>query len=330
MPLPIPRPISGKRFAPKIRMMIMRMMMSSGIPILPSMAKPFAYKGRRNSTTVALAAVLLLGWPGAPGAQFSSGVNVVEVYAAVVDQSGNPVTGLTRSDFTVLEDGAPQSLSAFAEGDFPLSVAVGLDRSFSMAKLLPTELSAARTFLGDLRAQDQSTLIAIGSEIETLAPLSTDRTAQMRALDALKPWGTTGLHDAIVLAIDAIQSAKGRRALVLLSDGTDRYSTATASEALDRARKSDVMIYPVAIGGARPALFPQLAALTGGRSFQTRKPDELNAIAHQIAGELHHQYLLGYSPSKPIVAGANEWRNIAVRANRPNVTVRARDGYVAK
>ena len=274
--------------------------------------------------------MLLLGWRALAGAQFSSGVNLVEVYAAIVDQGGNPVTGLTRSDFTVLEDGTPQPLSAFAEGDFPLSVALGLDRSFSMAKLLPTEVSAARTLLGDLRPQDQSTLIAIGSEIDTIAPLGNDRAAQMRALDTVKPWGTTGLHDAIVASIDAIQSAKGRRALVLLSDGVDRYSTASAGEALDRARKSDVMIYPVAIGGTRPGLFAQLAALTGGRSFQTREPAQLSAIAHQIASELHHQYLLGYSPSRPIVAGANEWRRITVRVNRPNVTVRARDGYVAK
>ena len=286
--------------------------------------------GRRNSTTFALAAAMLLGWWTLAGAQFASGVSIVEVYAAVVDEKGNPVTGLSRSDFTVLEDGAPQTLSAFAEGDFPLSVALGLDRSFSMAKLLPTELSAARTFLGDLRPQDQSALIAIGSEIETAAPLSSDRGAQMRALDALRPWGTTGLHDAILRSIDAIQSAKGRRALVLLSDGTDRYSTASAADALDRARTSDVMIYPVAIGGTRPPLFAQLASLTGGRSFQTRDPAQLNAIAHQIAAELHHQYLLGYSPSRPMVAGANEWRGITVRVNRPNVSVRARDGYIAK
>jgi len=294
------------------------------------MMAPFAVKGRRNSITLALLLAALLGWAPAGRAQFSSGVNLVEVYAAVVDASGNPVTGLTRADFTVLEDGAAQPLSAFAEGDFPLSVAVALDRSFSMAKLLPTELSAARTFLGDLRPQDQSTVIAIGSEIETVAPLSSDRPAQMRALDGVRPWGTTGLHDAIIASIDAIQAAKGRRALVLLSDGTDRYSTATAAGALDRARASDVMIYPIAVGGSRPPLFSQLATLTGGRSFLTRDPGQLNTIAHQIAGELHHQYLLGYSPSKPIAPGANEWRSITVRVTRPDVTVRARDGYTSK
>lgn len=291
--------------------------------------KPFAYTGRGNSTTFALAAALL-GWVALASAQFASGVNLVEVYAAVVDASGTPVTGLTRGDFTVLEDGTPQALSAFAEGEFPLAVAIGIDHSFSMARFLPTELSAARTFLGDLRPQDQSTLIAIGSEIEMLAPLSSDRAAQLRTLDGVRPWGTTGLHDAIVASIDAIQPGKGRRALVLFSDGNDRYSTASAGDALDRARRSDVMVYPVAIGNVRATLFPQLAALTGGRSFATREPAQLNAVAHQIASELHHQYLLGYSPSRPMVAGREEWRSIVVRVNRANVTVRARDGYVAR
>ena len=67
-----------------------------------------------------------------------------------------------------------------------------------------------------------------------------------------------------------MQPASGRRALVLLSDGDDRYSQATAAEALERARRSDVMVFPVALGPRRPPLFAELATLTGGRSFHAR------------------------------------------------------------
>ena len=303
--------------------------------------QPFVFARRADSTTsgpgrtgltlLGLLALAVLGNPGASARQFTSGVNVVEVYAAATDADGNPVTGLRREDFKVLEDGQPQDVTAFAEGDFPLSVAMGLDRSFSMgAKQLPAAVSAARTFLGELRPQDQSMIVAIGSEIEVIAPLSTDRRAQQRALSSLKPWGTTGLHDAIVEAIDAVQAAKGRRALVLLSDGSDRYSRMSASDALERARRSDVMIYPVAFGRNRPPLFAELASLTGGRSFQPRDPAQLNVTMRTIANELRHQYLLGYTPSRPIVAGDGQWRSITVRIDRPGVTVRARDGYLAK
>src|SRR5919198_388218 len=255
MPLPMPRPNSGRRFAPKIRMTIKRQMMSSGNPTRPSMAIPFASRRRHDSITsktsrlsrVGMVLPLaILAWTvsvaARPG-QFSSGVNLVEVYAAVVDHDGRPVTGLNRDDFTVLEDGRPQTLSAFAEGDFPLSVALAVDHSFSMAgRELTSAREAARTFLSALGAGDQAMIVGIGSEIETLAPLSSDRPAQQRAVAGLQPWGTTGLHDAIIASIDAIQSAKGRRALVLLSDGTDRYSHASASDALSRARSADVMI----------------------------------------------------------------------------------------
>lgn len=314
-----------------------RMMMSSGIPIGPSratMTQPFSSLRRANS--IILLALLLVDAPAA-SPQFTSGVNVVEVYAAVTDAQGNPVKGLRREDFRVLEDGQPQTVSTFAEADFPLSVALALDRSFSMAARnagsRPTfvgSVSAARTFLGELRPQDESMIVGIGSEIEILAPLSTDRAEQFRVLSAITPWGTTGLYDAIIASIEAIQSAKGRRALVLLSDGNDRYSKASAATALERARRSDVMIYPVAIGRGRPPLFAELATLTGGRSFQPRDTAELDVTMKTIANELRHQYLLGYTPSRAFVAGEEQWRAISVRVDRPGVTVRARDGYLAK
>ena len=291
---------------------------------------PFLLKGRRDCTTLALAAAVFLLAP-AVSAQFSSGVNVVEVYAAVTDQSGAPVSGLRREDFTVLEDGRAQTVSAFAEGDFPLSVALAIDRSFSMGtRQLPTAISAARTFLGELRPGDEAMIVAIGSEIDVVSPLSTDRAAQQGALGDLKPWGTTGLYDAIIESIEAIQSAKGRRALVLLSDGNDRYSKASASDAIDRARRSDVMVYPIAFGKSRPTMFAELATVTGGRSFQPPDTAQLNTAMRTIANELRHQYLIGYTPSRGIAGAEGQWRTITVRVNRSDVRVRARDGYLAK
>jgi Ca-activated chloride channel family protein len=307
------------------------------------MAEPFVCQGRSSDSTtsrswprvavgtavcvVAAAMAVLAAHPP----QFASGVSLVEVYAAVVDREGRPVTNLTKDDFTVLEDGRVQSVSAFASGDFPLSVAVAIDRSFSMApRQLPIARDAARAFLEGLRPGDQAMIVAIGSEVQIVAPLSTDRRGQADAVQRLQPWGTTGLHDAIIASIDAIQSAKGRRALVLLSDGSDRYSHASAAEARDRARRSDVMVYPVAFGKTRPPLFAELATLTGGRSFQPKDAPEAMTIMATIAEELRQQYLLGYVPSKPITPGEDQWRAITVRVKRPDVTVRARDGYVAR
>jgi Ca-activated chloride channel family protein len=255
-------------------------------------------------------------------------VNLVEVYASVVDRNDQPVRGLTAADFEVLEDGRPQVVSAFTAGDFPLTAALALDRSFSMAgRPLATVKSAARAFLNALRPTDEAVIIAIGSQVIVLAHARNSRAEQLAAVEGLSAWGTTSLHDAVIAAIETVDGSRGRRALVVLSDGDDRYSEASAADALARARASNVMVYPVALGRKRAPLFAEIAALTGGRSFHARELKGLEETLAAIAEQLREQYLLGYSPSRQPVAGANEWRSISVRVKKPRVTVRARDGY---
>jgi Ca-activated chloride channel family protein len=263
--------------------------------------------------------------------QFTSSVNLVEVYASVVDGEGRPFRGLTADDFEIAEDGEPQKISAFTAGNFPLTVALALDRSFSMAgKPLNIVKGAARTFLEALRPSDEAVIIGIGSQVSVLAHARTSRAEQIASVDALSAWGTTALHDAIIAAIETVDGARGRRALVVLSDGDDRYSEATAADTVARARRSNVMVYPIALGKTRPPLFAELATLTGGRSFHARELKGLDRTLTNIAEQLREQYLLGYSPSRPPVSGANEWRSITVRVKKPGVSVRARDGYYVR
>jgi Ca-activated chloride channel family protein len=322
------------------------MMMSSGMPMGPNnpmgpnMTAPSALRGNRsNSITSAacgvLAALLAVVAVGANlAAQFTSGVQAVEVYASVVDKSGQPVRGLTRDDFELLEDGQPQTLTAFAAGDFPLTVALAVDHSFSMAqnrsRMLNGSKSAAKSFLSALRPADESLVVGIGTKAAVIAAADVPREQQIATVTGLSAWGTTPLHDAILTSIDAVDAAKGRRALVILSDGDDRYSTATADDVLARARQSNVMVYPIALGRNRPPLFAEIASVTGGRSFHESDPRRLDQVMLTVAELLREQYLLGYSPTRLPTAGTNEWRAITVRVKKPGVTVRARDGYYTR
>jgi Ca-activated chloride channel family protein len=274
-------------------------------------------------------AVILGSVVGAASPQFGTSVQVVEVYASVTDARGEPVRGLRQDQFTIREDGQPQEISAFVAGDFPLSVAVAIDRSWSMAgERLAVAKEGARTLLGELRSTDQAMVVAISGQVETVAPLSTDRNTQMAAVDAQDPWSTTALHDAVIAAIDRVQAGYGRRALVLLSDSRDRYSRADPATVLEHARGTDVMVYPIALGRERSALFSELAVLTGGRSFEARARPDVTAAARTIARELRTQYLIGYSPLRPHTEGVGEWRSIRVEVQAPGARVRARDGYV--
>jgi len=280
-------------------------------------------------------AVILAAGAGAGthlSAQFSSGVQLVEVYATVTDANGQLVTGLTRSDFQVFENDRPQDISAFAAGEFPLTVALGVDRSFSMAgEPLRLAKLASRTFLRQLRPQDRSMVIAISNDAEIIAPFSNDHAAQAEAVAKLDAWSTTALNDAIIVALDRLEPEKGRQALVVFSDGADRYSQATTAQVLARARRSQALVYPITMGKVRAPAAVELATLTGGRSFVLRDAKELERTLTTIARELRYQYLIGYVPDTPPRPGIQEWRaiRVALRNAPKGVRVRARDGYIA-
>jgi Ca-activated chloride channel homolog len=297
--------------------------------------RPTAHNTRRAAILVILTLTSTALWAGRTVASqqpvFSTKVTQVEVYATVTGADGRAVKGLQQSDFTVLEDDVSQKITAFAGGDFPAAVALAIDRSFSMkGPALTIARTAGRAFVSSLKPDDRAMLISISGDVEVLAPLGTDKAPILRALDQLDPWSTTALHDAMIRSIDLLEGETGRRAIVVLSDGVDRYSQRTSADVLDRARRSDVLIYPIAIGKARPALFAELATITGGRSFHLSDPKDLQATLQVIAEDLRAQYLLGYEPSKVWPNGEEEWRSITVRVDRPGVRVRARSGYSTK
>jgi Ca-activated chloride channel family protein len=265
-----------------------------------------------------------------PVARFASQVQLVEVYATVTDAKGEPLTGLRREDFEVYENNDIQDVSTFAAGEFPLTVALGVDRSWSMAgdRLRLAKL-ASQSFLRALKPEDRSMVVAISSEADVVAPLTMARPEQGRAIEALDPWSTTALHDAIISTLDRLAPEAGRQALVIFSDGADRYSKAGATAVIERARRSNALVYLIAFGRERPPLLAELAVISGGRSFLLRDVRDLDKTLADIARELRYQYLLGYAPSARINPDSHEWRSIRVVVKKPGTRVRARDGYVA-
>jgi Ca-activated chloride channel family protein len=261
-------------------------------------------------------------------AQFATRVNQVEVYAAVTDASGRAVRDLPREAFRIFENDKPQEISTFVAREFPASVALAIDRSFSMAgKPLTMARTAGHAFIGSLRPDDRAMVVGISGEVEILAPLTSDRGTLFKALANLEPWSSTSLHDALIKSLGLLEGESGRRAIVILSDGEDRYSTATAADVLARARISDVLIYPIAIAKRRAPLFAELAAVTGGRSFHLKDPQELTATLRTVAAALRSQYLIGYAPSDGWHGEGTEWRSIKVAVDRPGLKIRARSGY---
>ncbi len=274
-----------------------------------------------------VALTLMLGTRAPAARQFAVGTELVEVYASVTDARGTAVTGLPASAFTVLEDGVAQPISAFSAGDVPLTVALVIDRSFSMGgEPFDAARAGARRLIDGLSARDRLLVLAVGGRVERIAGFEASRGAARSAVDTLQVWGTSPIGDTVVQALESVAGEHGRRAVILFSDGIERESSRAAGEVLDRVKASGVLIYPVATAKPISPLLTQLAALSGGRVVPARKREDAERAAASIAEELRHQYLLGYAPPP----GKPGWRRIEVRTNRADLRVRARQGYVAQ
>jgi VWFA-related protein len=292
----------------------------------------------------------------AQDATFSLNVNVVNVLASVRDKQGRFVSDLTREDFTVEEDGRPQTITYFErQSNLPLTLGLMVDVSTSQLDFIEGERSASSKFFDQVlrEDQDQAFLFRFARRVELLSYLSHSRRELKAALDRLDDpdeidatapakrtkipaqFGFTALFDAVKLPSDVImQKQQGRKALILLSDGVDTGSGTSFSRAVEAAQRADTLIYSLCFSDPEyfdpqqsigEAVLRTLAETTGGRYFKVSSNQSLNKIYGLIQDELRNQYNLGYVP----VSGGAVYRKIRVSVKRKGLTVQARDGYYA-
>jgi Ca-activated chloride channel family protein len=206
--------------------------------------------------------------------------------------------------------------------------------SGSMTDAMPTCRDAVKRFLGTLRPIDHATLLAFNDWVFTAARREASPESRLRAVDRLRAWGSTAFHDAVLRGLDLLEEHRGRRALVLFTDGEDMVSHATAADVQARVERSATPVYVVAQGkGMREPLLKRtldrISGVSGGRSFYTERIEELEGVFAEISEDIASQYLLAYTPGEAPRDGS--WRTIRVEvAGRgQHYAVRARQGYRA-
>jgi Ca-activated chloride channel homolog len=259
---------------------------------------------------------------------------LVVLNATVLDKDGKFVSGLKRSDFQVFEDGAEQKLAGFTAEETPFAAAILLDTSGSMETRLSLGRAAAIRFLDGLRDEDVAAVYNFDSKVEQMQDFSPGRDLPARAF-GLRTKMMTALNDAVLRAADDLaKRAEKRHAIVVLSDGGENYSRASADKALDHALQAGATIYAVNMSDTGPgrdiagaAILKNLAEKSGGSYVAAPGGQELRDSFAAIAEELGHQYTLVYRPLNRAHDG--KWRNIQIKLTHPNATVRARKGYRA-
>jgi Ca-activated chloride channel family protein len=268
---------------------------------------------------------------------FRARLDLVQVTVTVTDAAGRLITGLTKEDFQVWEDGIEQEVTQFTDERVPVSLGVLLDASDSMrGRPILDARGALDRFVGELLYPDDEVFVATFNHLPRLAARwkRPPRTLA-NVLNGLQPSGGTAIYDALAQTAPLFERRDNiRAAFVVISDGADTASDRTLYQTLDVIRRSDAFVYAIAIDSpdarastrVNPEALREITSLTGGYTEVVRTAEDLGPATARIADELNKQYTVGYSSSRP-PDGA--WRSLRVRIRNSDHFVRARRGYYA-
>jgi VWFA-related protein len=284
---------------------------------------------------------------------FTSEVKVVNVLATVRNKTGHLVGDLGKDDFSLAEDGHPQTIRYFLrESDLPLTLGLMVDTSGSQRKVLDEERGASLRFLDRVfrDGKDHVFIMQFDTGIVLRQPL----TSSIRKLDdamayvegetmrqlRMQGGGGTLLYDAVVRACDEIMKKQtGRKALIVLSDGVDFGSDGTLNDAVDAAQRADTLIDSILysdpgaygiFGGGHDGkrVLERLSEDSGGSFFEVSKKQTVENLFDILEEELRNQYSLGYVSDKPVTL--SEFRAIQLTAKQKGLQVQARRRYWAQ
>ena len=278
----------------------------------------------------------------------------VEIASVVHDRAGETQKALTRADFTLKVDGKEQPLQHFnVASDLPLTLALLVDVSGSQRTFISDEWRASDIFFQSMltRPQDRAMLVQIDSRVRTLRSLTNSSNQLHLALTQLgaNPATANGtlLDDAVYLvAKQVLANERGRKAIVLLTDGGDNGSRYKLEQAIEQAQRANISVYAVdysAWTGPDPrlnsaisrfnfeqsdpgaALLKKIAESTGGHVYTVSRATSLQQIYEQIEKDLRTEYELGYNP--PPDLKPNSFHKLEVRTKDKKLLVQARNGF---
>lgn len=255
----------------------------------------------------------------------------------VSDSKGRGVSGLKEGNFTIYQDGEEQEIELFMNEEAPMNVAILLDTSYSTKKVLDNIQDAARDFVKILRPEDKALVVSFDHRTRFLSGLTSDRKSLSRAIEqaSISEVNGSDMYDAITRVLqNFFAPLKGRKAVIVLTDGMVTGSSIGAQQILDSLQEYDTAFYPIIFktdfysarktGTRKPYLIKYLeifAEETGGTVYE-KEATKLKEAFRSIAEELKKQYLLGFYPYNP--DGGKPEGYIRIDVDQKGLIVKAR------
>lgn len=166
---------------------------------------------------------------------------LVTVPVSALDRDGRFVSDLKQEDFSVHEDGVEQQIAFFAPVESSFSVVLLIDTSPSTKSRQKEIRAAATAFIDQLRPDDNVMVVTFNSEINLVNKATKDREALRKAIANIR-WDGSGT--LLYGTVDALMNRffrrlRGRKALVVLTDGQDNDMRARVVEKSRTAPKNE-------------------------------------------------------------------------------------------
>jgi Ca-activated chloride channel homolog len=272
-----------------------------------------------------------------PQQPLQTAAELVKLDVSVSDAQGNFLAGLTQQDFRVLDNGVEQRTTFFVPVDAPAQILVMLETGPAVYLIHDQHLAAAYSLVDGLNPADQVALVTYDQTPRQILAFTSEKSSLLSALAQIEyniGMGELSFYASLSQVLDWLEPIRGKRAIVLLTTGLDSSEPSRWQILVDKLRRDDVVIFPVALGASlrsstktkpskpkktpashtsgsvpssaagNPVSFAKadrdlraLATITGGKAYFPEAQDNFASIYREIAAALRHQYVLGFTPS---------------------------------
>src|ERR1022692_4641817 len=264
---------------------------------------------RMKLRTIGVLVLLLAAFPAvAQTPTFGSLIQLVPLYATVLDKHKNSITTLTRDNFKIYEDKVVQKIKDFRREDVPVSICIVVDNSGSMREKRLRVAAAAMTFVKTSNPQDEVCIVNFNEDYYLDRDFTSNPDDLKDALEKIDSRGGTAFYDSLIASLDHLKDSgkKAKKVLLVVTDGVDNASRSTLEQTVRTAHESEVVIYTIGLFSdergrdltrAKKAL-NAISDASGGVAFFPNEVREVEAIATQIAHDIRNQYVITYVPAE--------------------------------
>ena len=250
----------------------------------------------------------------------------------VADRSGGYITGLTKNNFKVFDNGVMQEIAYFSDDDVPITLGIIYDVSGSMRDLTNVSFQALKSFFDSSREDDQYFMFVFKDRPALVQDFTISPDEIVNRVVSVKAQGGTALYDAVYLGVEkARQGRHKKKALLLISDGLDNNSQYNQAELRELLQEGEVPVYCIGrreldIGAVN---LKNISEWSGGHAFFPGDGPKNFDIYSNIANMLRRQYVIGFYPSD--TASKAPWHKVLINVKAPpslgRLSLYYRNGY---